>query len=109
MVDELEVLSVAAPLPFPIDDRVAVNDEIRLKYRYLDMRRAAAGNALRMRSKVNQIARDVLLERDFVEIETPTLTALDARGRPRLPRAGAPRRRAPGTRCRSRRSCSSSC
>ncbi len=80
MVTDLEVLSTAAPLPFPIDDRVAVNDEIRLKYRYLDMRRAATGNALRMRSKVNQIARDVLLEQDFVEIETPTLTASTPEG-----------------------------
>jgi aspartyl-tRNA synthetase len=80
MVTDLEVLSVAAPLPFPIDDRVAVNDEIRLKYRYLDMRRAATGDALRMRSKVNQIARNVLLDRDFVEIETPTLTASTPEG-----------------------------
>ena len=71
---EVEVLSPAAPLPFPIDDRVSVGDETRLRYRYLDLRRPAAGAALRMRSKVNQIARDVLLERDFVEIETPTLT-----------------------------------
>ena len=71
---DVEVLSAAAPLPFPIDDRVSVGDEARLRYRYLDLRRPAAGAALRMRSKVNQIARDVLLDRDFVEIETPTLT-----------------------------------
>ena len=71
---DVEVLSPAAPLPFPIDDRVSVGDETRLRHRYLDLRRPAAGAALRMRSKVNQIARDVLLERDFVEIETPTLT-----------------------------------
>ena len=71
---EVEVLSPAAPLPFPIDDRVSVGDEARLRYRYLDLRRPAAGAALRMRSQVNQIARDVLLDRDFVEIETPTLT-----------------------------------
>ena len=71
---EVEVLSPAAPLPFPIDDRVSVGDEARLRYRYLDLRRPAAGAALRMRSQVNQIARDVLLSRDFVEIETPTLT-----------------------------------
>ena len=70
----VEVLSTSAPLPFPIDDRVSVGDEVRLKYRYLDLRRQSAGAALRMRSRVNQIARDVLLERDFVEIETPTLT-----------------------------------
>ena len=80
MVEELDVLSTSAPLPFPIDDRIAVNDETRLRYRYLDMRRNATGDALRMRSKVNQIARDVLLARDFVEIETPTLTASTPEG-----------------------------
>ena len=74
MSTEVEILSVSAPLPFPIDDRVTVGDEIRLKYRYLDLRRQSAGDALRMRSKVNQIARNVLLDLDFVEIETPTLT-----------------------------------
>ena len=74
MSTELTVLSVAAPLPFPIDDRVTVGDEVRLRYRYLDLRRQSAGDALRMRSKVNQLARDVLLDRDFIEIETPTLT-----------------------------------
>lgn len=74
MGDLVEVLSTSAPLPFPIDDRVTVGDEVRLKYRYLDLRRQSAGDALRMRSRVNQIARDVLLEREFVEIETPTLT-----------------------------------
>ncbi|MUH45493.1 MAG: aspartate--tRNA ligase, partial [Actinobacteria bacterium] len=74
MSTEVEILSVSAPLPFPIDDRITVGDEVRLRYRYLDLRRQSAGDALRMRSKVNQIARNVLLERDFVEIETPTLT-----------------------------------
>ena len=74
MAQEVEILSVSAPLPFPIDDRVMVGDEVRLKYRYLDLRRQSAGDALRMRSKVNQIARNVLLDRDFIEIETPTLT-----------------------------------
>lgn len=74
MSTEVEILSVSAPLPFPIDDRVTVGDELRLKYRYLDLRRQSAGDALRMRSKVNQIARNVLLDLDFVEIETPTLT-----------------------------------
>ena len=71
---QLEVLSTCDPLPFPIDDRIPVGDEVRLRHRYLDLRRDFAGNALRMRSRVNQLAREVLLDRDFVEIETPTLT-----------------------------------
>ena len=72
--DRVEILSASAPLPFPIDDRVNVGDEVRLKYRYLDLRREGAGSVLRMRSRMNQIARNVLLDQDFVEIETPTLT-----------------------------------
>ena len=71
---ELEVLSTAAPLPFQIDERVTVGEEARLKYRYLDLRRPAQGAALRLRSEVNRVARNALAERDFVEIETPTLT-----------------------------------
>jgi aspartyl-tRNA synthetase len=71
---ELEVLSPAAPLPFQIDDRVTVGEEARLKHRYLDLRRPGPAAAIRLRSKVNQAARSVLAERDFVEIETPTLT-----------------------------------
>jgi aspartyl-tRNA synthetase len=71
---ELEVLSTAAPLPFQIDERVTVGEEARLKYRYLDLRRPAQGAALRLRSEVNRVARNTLAERDFVEIETPTLT-----------------------------------
>jgi aspartyl-tRNA synthetase len=53
---------------------VNVGDEVRLRHRYLDLRRTKPGDALRMRSRVNQVARDVLLARDFVEVETPTLT-----------------------------------
>ncbi len=74
MADDVEVLSTAAPLPFPIDDYVDVSEDTRLRHRYLDLRRTSQANALRMRSKVNQLARDVLLEQDFVEVETPTLT-----------------------------------
>ena len=71
---ELEVLSPAAPLPFQIDERVTVGEEARLKHRYLDLRRPGPAAAIRLRSKVNQAARSVLAKRDFVEIETPTLT-----------------------------------
>ena len=76
---DIEVLSAAAPLPFPIDEAAShgqgeAGEETRLKYRYLDLRRTAPGNAIRLRSKVNKAARDVLHSHDFVEIETPTLT-----------------------------------
>ncbi|MFL6064743.1 MAG: aspartate--tRNA ligase [Friedmanniella sp.] len=74
VTSELEVLSPSAPLPFQIDERINVGEEARLKYRYLDLRRPAQGAAIRLRSKVNQVARAVLTEHDFVEIETPTLT-----------------------------------
>ncbi|MBS2937677.1 aspartate--tRNA ligase [Nocardioides sp. J2M5] len=71
---DVEVLSESAPLPFPIDDHVEVGEEARLKHRYLDLRRSGPNAALRLRSKINKAARDVLDERGFVEVETPTLT-----------------------------------
>jgi len=72
---EVNVLSQSQALPFQIDREVDVNEEARLKYRYLDLRRPGGpGSALRIRSKVSQYARDVLLNDDFIEIETPTLT-----------------------------------
>ena len=74
IADSVVVLSKSAPLPFPIDDAITVGEETRLKYRYLDLRRPSAGNILRMRSDVNRLAREVLHDRNFVEIETPTLT-----------------------------------
>jgi aspartyl-tRNA synthetase len=77
LASEIEVLNPAAPLPFQIDERVTVGEEARLKHRYLDLRRpgsSSAGAAIRLRSKVNAAARTVLGARDFVEIETPTLT-----------------------------------
>ncbi len=77
VANRLEVLNPSAPLPFQIDERVTVGEEARLKHRYLDLRRpgaSSAGAAIRLRSKVNAAARAVLGARDFVEIETPTLT-----------------------------------
>src|SRR5215218_1416635 len=71
---QLNVLSPSAPLPFQIDERVNVGEETTLKYRYLDLRRPAPAAALRLRSEVNRVARTLLAERGFVEIETPTLT-----------------------------------
>ncbi|QWC85269.1 aspartate--tRNA ligase [Nocardioidaceae bacterium] len=71
---EVEVLSTAAPLPFPIDEHVEVGEETRLAHRYLDLRRPAPAAAIRLRSRVNAAARRVLGDADFVEVETPTLT-----------------------------------
>ena len=68
----LTVLGESAPLPFQLDEQAG--EEARLKYRYLDLRREGPGAAIRLRSKVNAAARDVLARHDFVEIETPTLT-----------------------------------
>ena len=69
----LTVLGESAPLPFQLDE--SAGEEARLKYRYLDMRREGGpGDAIRLRSRVNAAARSVLAARDFVEIETPTLT-----------------------------------
>ena len=74
VADQVEVLSEAAALPFQIDEHTEVGEEARLKYRYLDLRRPAPAAAIRLRSEVNRAAREVLTARDFVEIETPTLT-----------------------------------
>ncbi|WP_151082043.1 aspartate--tRNA ligase [Nocardioides cynanchi] len=76
---EVEVLSASAVLPFPIDDAGSqkggdVGEEARLRHRYLDLRRSGPAAAIRLRSKVNKAARDVLDAHRFVEIETPTLT-----------------------------------
>ncbi len=74
--ESLTVLSEAAALPFPIDsgERVEANEETRLKYRYLDLRREGPARALRTRSKVTSIIRRVMEESEFLEIETPNLT-----------------------------------
>ncbi|MGV0723800.1 aspartate--tRNA ligase [Mycolicibacterium elephantis] len=68
----LRVMAECAPLPFQLDEQPG--EETRLKYRYLDLRREGPGNAIRLRSKVNAAAREVLARHDFVEIETPTMT-----------------------------------
>lgn len=74
--DELEVLSEAAALPFPVDsgEKVNVSEEVRLKYRYLDLRREDQSKALRLRSQVTSIIRSAMKDLDFLEIETPYLT-----------------------------------
>ncbi|GAA3986168.1 aspartate--tRNA ligase [Actinomadura viridis] len=72
--ERIEVLSDSAPLPFPIEGEVNVHEEIRLKYRYLDIRREAVAKAMRTRSQASFLVHEVMREHGFVNVETPTLT-----------------------------------
>ncbi|MSV87821.1 MAG: Asp-tRNA(Asn)/Glu-tRNA(Gln) amidotransferase GatCAB subunit C, partial [Actinobacteria bacterium] len=76
ITESLQVLSEAAPLPFPVDsgDVSNISEEVRLKYRYLDLRREGPSKNLRLRSKVTSAIRTVMDDEDFLEIETPYLT-----------------------------------
>ena len=72
-VRELRVLSAAETTPFEIRDEVKVKDELRLKYRYLDLRRPAVHAPLVLRSKICQVTRNYFCDNHFCEIETPML------------------------------------
>jgi aspartyl-tRNA synthetase len=75
VVSELEVLSSSDPLPFPVEDqRQDVNEESRLRWRYLDLRRAGPANNIRTRALVTRIIRRVMDAHEFLDIETPNLT-----------------------------------
>ncbi len=70
----VEILSAAEPPPFPLDDRADDVDEmVRLRHRYLDLRRERMQRNLRIRSKVNAAIRSAMVRQDFVEVETPML------------------------------------
>ncbi|MFY9915344.1 MAG: aspartate--tRNA ligase [Nocardioidaceae bacterium] len=76
VVHDVVVLSEAAALPFPVEEHHAtpVNEEVRLKHRYLDLRRTDMAANIRLRSAVTRIIREVMAEHDFLDIETPYLT-----------------------------------
>ena len=74
IAEKVIVLNEAAPLPFQIDEHAEVGEEARLKHRYLDLRRPGMQRNIRLRSEANRVARELLHEQGYVEIETPTLT-----------------------------------
>jgi aspartyl-tRNA synthetase len=71
---EVEVLSEADPLPFPVEGDTDVSEDVRIKYRYLDIRREDTNRALRVRSAAAYLLNDVMREHRFVNVETPYLT-----------------------------------
>ena len=73
LVDELRVLSKAQTPPFAITDETKVNEELRLKYRYLDLRRSPLQKNLIMRHEIARITREYFYENNFLEIETPMM------------------------------------
>lgn len=78
---KLTIMSVAEALPLPVDsDGYEVDEETRMKYRYLDLRRERMRNNLILRNKVTRLIRDYLAENDFIEVETPLLTKSSPEG-----------------------------
>jgi aspartyl-tRNA synthetase len=73
-VTEIELLSAAETPPFPVEDRIEASEELRLRYRYLDLRRPEMTKVLRLRHTVNRIIREEMEARGFLEVETPFLT-----------------------------------
>ena len=74
VADEVEVLSEADPLPFPVEGSTEVSEDVRIKYRYLDIRREETARALRVRSAAAYLLSDVMRDHGFVNVETPYLT-----------------------------------
>ncbi|HEY3833603.1 MAG TPA: aspartate--tRNA ligase [Acidimicrobiia bacterium] len=80
VASEIEVLSEAEPVPFPLDDRIDVDEALRLRHRYLDLRRAPMQANLRARAAVNDAIRTAMAAQGFAEIETPMLIASTPEG-----------------------------
>jgi aspartyl-tRNA synthetase len=71
---EVEVLAVSDTPPFPVEDRIEASEELRLRYRYLDLRRPEMTRVLALRHTINRIIREEMESRGFLEVETPILT-----------------------------------
>ena len=77
---EINILSKSQPLPFQLDEHAKVGEEIRLKYRYLDLRRPEMQANLKTRSQVNHVIRNHLIDEGFIEIETPMMARATPEG-----------------------------
>ncbi|KAA3626123.1 MAG: aspartate--tRNA ligase [Proteobacteria bacterium] len=80
LVKELEVLNRAETPPFQVEDEIDVNDETRLRYRYIDLRRPTMQRKLRLRAQIARILRNFMDDEGFLEIETPFLTKATPEG-----------------------------
>ncbi len=80
VLDDVQVESYAAPLPFPVADEMQTSEELRLTYRFLDLRRERLHQNIVFRSRLISKVRRYLEERDFMEIQTPILTASSPEG-----------------------------
>ena len=115
VAESIEVLAKSDALPFQVStalenesENKLPGEEVRLKYRYLDLRRPSMQRNLKLRSQMSKAARHALEEMGFEEVETPTMIKSTPEGARDfvVPARLVP---VPGTRCRSPRSCSSSC
>ena len=77
---QLEILNSAATPPFQMDEHITVGEDVRLKYRYMDLRRVEMQNSLRFRSKITNSIRNYLDEHGFLDIETPIMTRATPEG-----------------------------
>lgn len=80
LIETLEILNTAEPLPFPLDEYHTVGEDVRLKYRYLDLRRPEMQHRLKFRARMNALVRAYLDRHGFCEIETPMLTKATPEG-----------------------------
>ena len=78
--NKLNIFSKSKPLPFQLDEYSKAGEEIRLKYRYLDLRRPEMYNNLVMRSNINNFIRNFLAKKEFIEIDTPMMTKATPEG-----------------------------
>ena len=79
LASEIEILNTSKPIPFQLDS-LETSEEVRLKYRYLDLRRDEMQKRLRLRSRVTHFMRDFMDKNDFIDIETPFLTKATPEG-----------------------------